>query len=189
MPLPINENKAPRPEEAGNKIDQIIGYRPHWLIRYGNLAFLFLILILAFASFFINYPDPIELPVKIITGDSFQILDEKTIYSKDVFYGQIITDRNTADRIHSGNRVSINFNKPAFAGPGNLSGIVSRIFLLPKNRDSVLIMITLPEQSISNNNKQRAFKENMAATAQINSGNQKLAAYLGKQFKEIFKRN
>jgi len=61
---PLGIEGALRSEE----VQEILTKVPHWMIRWGNVLFLFLILLLLFVSWFIKYPDIIAAEALITTS-------------------------------------------------------------------------------------------------------------------------
>ncbi len=54
-------------ELRSEQVQDILSYVPHWMIRYGNLLFLVLIVLFLSLSFFIKYPDVISAQTLVTT--------------------------------------------------------------------------------------------------------------------------
>ncbi|WAC03639.1 HlyD family secretion protein [Lacinutrix neustonica] len=54
-------------ELRSEQVQDILSYVPHWMIRYGNLVFLLLIVLFLALSFFIKYPDVISAQALVTT--------------------------------------------------------------------------------------------------------------------------
>ncbi|WP_282031309.1 HlyD family secretion protein [Winogradskyella eximia] len=61
------ENKLENIELRSEEVQEILTSVPHWMIRWGNVLFLFLILMLLGISWFVKYPDIIASEVLVTT--------------------------------------------------------------------------------------------------------------------------
>jgi len=61
------ENKLEEIELRSEEVQEILTKIPHWMIRWGNVLFLFLILMLMFLTWFVKYPDIILSEALITT--------------------------------------------------------------------------------------------------------------------------
>jgi multidrug resistance efflux pump len=61
------ENKLDNIELRSEEVQEILTRVPHWMIRWGNVLFLGLILLLLFLSWFVKYPDIIPAEATITT--------------------------------------------------------------------------------------------------------------------------
>lgn len=73
----MNNNKLNNIELRSEEVQEILTKVPHWMIRWGNVLFLSLIMLLLFLSWFVKYPDVIISEALITT----QIPPQKT-YAK-----------------------------------------------------------------------------------------------------------
>lgn len=69
--MPNNDEIELRSEE----VQEILSNMPHWLIRWGSLIILFILLLMLFVSWMVKYPDTIKTDITITT----QIPPEKLI--------------------------------------------------------------------------------------------------------------
>lgn len=56
-------------ELLSSEVQEIISYRPHWIVRKGNLVFLFVLLLLLTGSWFIRYPDMVKASGRLAAID------------------------------------------------------------------------------------------------------------------------
>jgi len=64
-------------DERSEEVKEVIGYIPHWFIRWGIVViFLILLLILA-ASWFIHYPDIIQAPFRLLSQNTPKSVNSK----------------------------------------------------------------------------------------------------------------
>lgn len=66
-----------RNELVSDEIQEVIGYRPHWIIRKGNILFLLIILFLLSLTWFIRYPDIINGSARLVALDPPKLITSK----------------------------------------------------------------------------------------------------------------
>lgn len=78
MPENLIIKNAVQPELTSSEVQEIISYRPHWIIRKGN--FFFLLILISFLAFtwFIKYPDIIKGSMKLVAVNAPKLLVAKT---------------------------------------------------------------------------------------------------------------
>ncbi|MGN6164441.1 MAG: hypothetical protein ACTHOF_07865, partial [Flavisolibacter sp.] len=76
--------KAPPPEGFGeaalisDEVKEIISYRPHWIIRKGNVIFFAVILLLLTLTWFIQYPDKVNASARLVALKAPKIVTART---------------------------------------------------------------------------------------------------------------
>jgi multidrug efflux pump subunit AcrA (membrane-fusion protein) len=65
-------------ELVSDEIKEIVSYRPHWIIRKGNIVFLVILLLLIGLSAVIQYPDIINASAKLVALDPPKLVVAKT---------------------------------------------------------------------------------------------------------------
>ncbi len=65
-------------ELISNEVKEIISYRPHWMIRKGNLLFLLVLLSLLTLTWFISYPDIINGSARLVSLNAPKMISPKT---------------------------------------------------------------------------------------------------------------
>jgi HlyD family secretion protein len=66
-----------RNELVSDEIQEVISYRPHWIIRKGNILFLFIILFLLALTWFIRYPDIINGSARLVALNPPKLITSK----------------------------------------------------------------------------------------------------------------
>ena len=61
-----------------NDINEIISYRPHWIVRRGNIIFFLVLLAFLAFTWFIKYPDVIKGSLKLVAINAPKLLVSKT---------------------------------------------------------------------------------------------------------------
>jgi len=70
----INEDKDTL---VSDEIQEVISYRPHWIIRKGNILFLFIIVFLLALTWFIRYPDIINGSARLVALNPPKLIASK----------------------------------------------------------------------------------------------------------------
>ncbi len=61
-----------------DEVQEVISYRPHWVVRKGNSIFLLIILLLLFLSWLIKYPDIIKAPSRLVALNPPKLITART---------------------------------------------------------------------------------------------------------------
>ena len=123
-----NENNiAVRNEE----IQEILGTPPGWMLRFGTLIFLIVIVLLIWLSYWIQYPDVVESeiivsfndpPTKLISPKSGFLNELHTMHNQRVKKGQLLISYNSeADYLD----VLSLYEKLLMVKPTNQTSIIS----------------------------------------------------------------
>jgi multidrug resistance efflux pump len=70
--------KKYQPELISNEVQEIVSYRPHWIIRKGNTVFFLIFALLLASTFVIKYPDVIKGSMKLAAIDAPKLLIART---------------------------------------------------------------------------------------------------------------
>lgn len=65
-------------ELISTEVQEIISYRPHWLIRRGNMIFFLVLVAMLAGTWFIQYPDIVNGSVRIVAVDAPKSVTTKT---------------------------------------------------------------------------------------------------------------
>jgi multidrug resistance efflux pump len=96
-----NENNIEVPNE---EIQEILGKPPGWILRFGTLIFLIIIVVLIWLSYWIQYPDIVESeivisfndpPTKLISPKSGYLNKLHTVHNQKVKKGQLLISYNS----------------------------------------------------------------------------------------------
>jgi hypothetical protein len=88
--------------------DDIIKFKPGWLIRNGTMMFLLLLIVLGMASFFIPYPRVITMQARLLPAINEDVISEMLVSNEDAAalkQNDEITVYN-AGSTHTGNKLT-----------------------------------------------------------------------------------
>jgi multidrug resistance efflux pump len=74
----IQANQTYREELISDEVQEVISYRPHWIIRKGNAFFLLILLFLLSLTWFIKYPDIINGSARLLALNPPKLIISKT---------------------------------------------------------------------------------------------------------------
>jgi len=142
------------------EVQEILSKVPHWMIRWGNVLFLVLIILLLFLSWFVKYPDIIASEALITT----KIPPQKE-YAKITGKLEAILIKDN-EEVASGQRLAILENTANYKDVFKLKSIIDTIIL---NRQSFKFPIdSLPILFLGNIESQYALFENNYIQYQLN---------------------
>jgi len=73
-----NISKKHQNELISNEMQELISYRPHWIIRKGNVLFFLILALLLASTYLIKYPDIIKGSMRITATNAPKLLIAKT---------------------------------------------------------------------------------------------------------------
>ena len=142
------------------EVQEILSKVPHWMIRWGNVLFLILIILLLFLSWFVKYPDIIASEALITT----KIPPQKE-YAKITGKLEAILIKDN-EEVTNGQRLAILENTANYKDVFKLKSIIDTITL---NRESFKFPIdSLPILFLGNIESQYALFENSYIQYQLN---------------------
>src|SRR4051812_14294577 len=65
-------------ELISDEVKEIISYRPHWMIRNGNVAFFIVLVSLLALTWFIAYPDIVNGTARLVSLNAPKMVSSKT---------------------------------------------------------------------------------------------------------------
>ena len=74
----IHLNKPYSEELISDEVQEVISYRPHWIIRKGNAFFLLILLLLLSLTWFIKYPDIVKGSARLVALNAPRLVSSKT---------------------------------------------------------------------------------------------------------------
>lgn len=77
MPEPTISLPQYRNELLSDEVQEVISYRPHWIVRKGNVFFFLIILLLLLLTWFIKYPDIINGSAKLVALNPPKLITSK----------------------------------------------------------------------------------------------------------------
>jgi len=78
MPESINSSPQAQQELLTEEVQEVISYRPHWIVRKGNTIFLLIILLLLALTWIIKYPDIINAGARLVALNPPKLINAKT---------------------------------------------------------------------------------------------------------------
>lgn len=78
MASPFVGGREGAQELISTEVQELISYRPHWLIRKGNMIFFLVLLAVISGTWFIQYPDIVNGSVRIVAVDGPKFVTTKT---------------------------------------------------------------------------------------------------------------
>jgi hypothetical protein len=165
-----------------DQVNEIISYKPGWIIRNGNLVFLFFFILLISVSFFIHYPEVITIPARLMQDSITKTGIEKN--ENGNFEKSILVHKSLLGKVQAGDGVVISFeNNPA----GNLqqvSGTIARTLDSGGLKDSVVLYINEAENTGAEG---KIISADNLVTVRITTQGQRLSVYLWKELKGFLK--
>ena len=77
MPEPTISLPQYQNEILSDEVQEVISYRPHWIVRGGNGFFLLIIFLLISLTWFIKYPDIINGSAKLVALNPPKLIGSK----------------------------------------------------------------------------------------------------------------
>lgn len=74
----IQLKKTFRKELISDEVQEVISYRPHWIIRKGNAFFLLILVLLLSITWFIKYPDLVNGSARLVALNPPKLVSSKT---------------------------------------------------------------------------------------------------------------
>ncbi len=71
-------NRPYTEELISDEVQEVISYRPHWIIRRGNAFFLLILLLLLSLTWFIKYPDIVNGSARLVALNAPRLISSKT---------------------------------------------------------------------------------------------------------------
>lgn len=159
------------------EVDEIINYQPGWVIRNGNLLFLFFFILLLSVSFLINSPEVIKIPANLVQVN--------TVRGDSAGQMMLMIHNDWIGQINPGDKAVIHFEFAALNSAG-FTAVVLGISKSLSQNDSALLAISIPPELLMSDTKKIRLVGNEKATATI-FNKQKLSGYLWKRIKGVFK--
>ena len=64
-------------ELVSDEIREIVSYRPHWIIRKGNIVFLMILILLIILAYIIQYPDMVNASARLVALNPSKVVNAK----------------------------------------------------------------------------------------------------------------
>jgi hypothetical protein len=174
--MPMDIIHQAQNELKSDEVQELISYRPHWIIRNGNSIFLLILFLLLVFTWFIKYPDVIKGSLKL------------TVIHENHYYGQMLASKAGLMKIKPGQKVLIWVDKYPSSEFGYLRGTIGYMSTAPTAGDSLLIKVDLPDGLNTNHNKTIVFRNNLGAQIEVIVDNRRLFDRILGQLRKIIKR-
>ena len=165
-----------------DKVNEIISYKPGWIIRNGNLVFLFFFILLISVSFFIHYPEVITMPARLMQDTVTKAGTEKN--ENGNLQKSILVHKSWLGKVQAGDGVVVNFENNT---AGNLQQFRGTIARTPDSiglKDSVVFYINGAENTGAG---EKIISADNLVTVRITTQGQRLSIYLWKELKGFLK--
>jgi|SRR5688572_22675188 len=162
--MPEHNTIASRPELVSDDINDIISRRPHWVVRHGNIIFLFLLIGGILAARFIHYPDIVSTQAVLLVSPA----DNK-------YYAQARIAQKDFQKINEGQEVLLKFYSYPYQEYGIVKGHVGSIDETP-SASGYLAKIIFTNDLHTTHGKKIQYKEGLSASAEIITRNTNLLA-------------
>lgn len=75
-----SDNKVQQTQEEllSHEVRELVSYRPHWIVRRGNMLFLLILLSLLSLTWLVRYPDVVKGSARLVAIDAPKLLTAKT---------------------------------------------------------------------------------------------------------------
>ncbi len=75
-----SDNKVQQTQEEllSHEVRELVSYRPHWIVRRGNMLFLLILLLLLSLTWVVRYPDVVKGSARLVAIDAPKLLTAKT---------------------------------------------------------------------------------------------------------------
>jgi hypothetical protein len=167
--MPEDNNRASIRSTA---VNEIIAHKPGFLIRWGNLIFLAILLLILAASFFIQYPDVVPA-----TG--------RLLYSNTNYYAEVIVAADKAKSIKKGQKVLLKIAAYPFREYGIVEARIDSLFTNTAD-SSCLVKALLINGLYTNYQKKLPYREGLMTEADIVMEDMRLSERLIQKIKHSF---
>ncbi len=167
--MPEDNNRASIRSTA---VNEIIAHKPGFLIRWGNLIFLAILLLILAASFFIHYPD--------IVPAAGRLLQNNTNYCAEMI---VAADKSKSVKV--GQKVLLQLAAYPFREYGMVEGRIDSV-LINAADSSCLVKVTLINGLTTNYQKKLPYRDGLVAEANIITADMRLSERLIQKLKKSF---
>jgi len=143
-------------EIRSEEVQEIMGYIPHWIVRWGISSIFLVVIIIILGSYLFKYPDKISARI-ILTSEMIGMVEVKP---------------NEIGKVNIGQQVKIKLDIYPSHKYGIIRGKVSAITTIMNEKDRYTIQVILPSglqtsYSVNNIDKKMKFFSNMQGNADI----------------------
>jgi multidrug efflux pump subunit AcrA (membrane-fusion protein) len=153
-------------------VNEIIAHKPSFLIRYGNLIFLLVLLLIISSSFLIRYPDVVPATARMLSGNSGS-------------YAELFVPQDKFGKILPGQKVLLKLAAYPFREYGTIEGRVDSV-IAGADSSGFTVKVSLVNGLTTNYRKQLTYRDGLAAEADIITADMRLSERLIKKIKSSF---
>jgi hypothetical protein len=167
--MPEDNNRASIRSTA---VNEIIAHKPGFLIRWGNLIFLAILLLILAASFFIHYPDIVPAAGRILNGNTET-------------YAEVIVPQDKTASIKKGQKVLLKLAAYPFREYGIVEGRIDSIYTNAAD-SSCMVKVSLVNGLNTNYQKKLPYRNGLMTDADIITADMRLSERLIQKLKKSF---
>jgi hypothetical protein len=167
--MPEDNNRASIRSTA---VNEIIAHKPGFLIRWGNLIFLAILLLILAASFFIHYPDVVPAAGRLLQNNT-------------TYYAEVIVAADKSPGVKTGQKVLLKLAAYPFREYGIVEGRIDSVFTNAAD-SSCLVRVALTNGLNTNYKKKLPYRDGLMTDADIITADKRLSERLIKKLKGGF---
>jgi hypothetical protein len=167
--MPEDNNRASIRSTA---VNEIIAHKPGFLIRWGNLIFLAILLMILAASFFIHYPDIVPAAGRLLQSNS-------------ACYAEVIVPQDKTASIKKGQKVLLKLAAYPFREYGIVEGKIDSIYTNAAD-SSCMVKVLLINGLNTNYKKKLPYRDGLITDADIITADMRLSERLIQKLKKSF---
>src|ERR1035437_1083864 len=147
-----------------DQLNDILGYGPKWIIRWGNTINLTLITILLLGSWYFEYPDSIESKIVLKNINTLNLTNIKK--SRDIYFGTLQIKEALGNKVKPGQEIILKIDDSSFEDLGIIQGTLREIYKTPIN-GMFEVIIDFSDESIIKLKKHNIYTNQMRGSAEI----------------------
>ena len=147
-----------------------MGTIPSWILRWGNILILVIIISVFAGGFFISYPETVSAPLKLMPSDP--------LLQTENLKGVVMLSSFEIEKIKKGQKVLVRFPVYPEQEYGLLIGIVSTIYLVPDENSFYKVEVSFPDGNKTDHGNEVETIAGMEAHATIITKDARVIDYL-----------
>ena len=139
---------------------------PSWILRWGNILILVIMVLLLAGSYFISYPETVSTSLKLVYA--------KNLPQTNNLVGVVKLSPTEIEKVKKGQKVLIHFPIYPENEYGIIEGVVNIINLVPDKKSLYQVEVLFPNGNRTDRGKKLHFVQGMEAQATILTKNIRL---------------
>lgn len=160
------------------EVEDLLGGKPSWVIRYGLLMLVLLLSVLSIGSWYLKFPGIIVAPVVVRANPA----------AASLCTGSITVNRGSLEKVKIGQKVILKFPAFPYMKYGTLSGVVSKIAVQP-NGVGFAVEVALQSPLVTTTGIKLDFNQELTGWAEIVTDSQSVLSRLISSLKDLFGTN